>query len=419
MSSILLVLADDLTGAIDTGVQFASKGISTIVIHDIKLAHSLPTDPQVIIINTQTRNSSKDDAYVLISKVLSMIKKANITYIYKKTDSGLRGNVGAELQAVMDSYPNGVLAFAPAYPDTGRTVINGRLFIDGLPVSQSVFGRDPFKPVRFDCVSDIIHAQTQLKIVDSKDPQAFSQGIITLFDSISFLDLQEAAKEASLHSVALFAGCAGFAESLISCLPLISRPTVHISLSSPSLFISGSISEITFKQINYALAHGLHEIMIEPVSLLTDNFVTTSQGSCCISRTVELIREQGAALISAAKSSLEAELVYTFGSASGLSLENIKTIISRNLGQLLYGIYSVMPYVIPVIFGGDTLSQVLHAFKTIAIHPICEVERGTVLSQVTCKEGSLFLVSKSGSFGDTQSIARIRAFVSGLGKCQT
>ena len=71
-----------------------------------------------------------------------------LTIFYKKTDSALRGNIGAELSAALDGSGAGVLSFLPAFPRMNRTTAAGIHYIDGIPAAKSVFGQDPFNPVK-------------------------------------------------------------------------------------------------------------------------------------------------------------------------------------------------------------------------------------------------------------------------------
>lgn len=82
-----------------------------------------------------------------------------VPYIYKKTDSALRGNIGAELGALLRASGEQALPFLPAYPQIGRCTREGVHYIDGQPVAQSVFGIDPFEPVRHSRVADLIGVQ--------------------------------------------------------------------------------------------------------------------------------------------------------------------------------------------------------------------------------------------------------------------
>ena len=157
----LLILADDFTGALDTGVQFAEEGAATLVVTDPNYDFSPPPGGEnVIVFDTETRHVSPEAAYRTISHAVSLAKGAGISYFYKKTDSALRGNIGAELAALMDAAGAPRLHFVPAYPRMGRTTRQGIHYIDGIPVAESVFGRDPFNPVTCSNVTELIGMQS-------------------------------------------------------------------------------------------------------------------------------------------------------------------------------------------------------------------------------------------------------------------
>ena len=90
----MLVIADDFTGALDTGIQFSCFGISVYVLFELKQA-DLP-DAAVLIFDAETRHKSPEEAYAVIRETVSWAGKNQVSSIYKKTDSALRGNVGME-----------------------------------------------------------------------------------------------------------------------------------------------------------------------------------------------------------------------------------------------------------------------------------------------------------------------------------
>ena len=106
--TFLLIIADDFTGALDTGVQFAACGISTKVVVDPET--DLSGDrAQVLVVDTETRHLPAGEARSVVLRLAVRARKAGIPYIYKKTDSALRGNIGAELEAVAEQSPEGQL----------------------------------------------------------------------------------------------------------------------------------------------------------------------------------------------------------------------------------------------------------------------------------------------------------------------
>ena len=80
----LVIIADDLTGALDTGVQFSKKNISTIVTADLN-TEEISKDADVIVIDTESRHISAVEAKKRVKSVLSKFDKKKIKFFYKKT----------------------------------------------------------------------------------------------------------------------------------------------------------------------------------------------------------------------------------------------------------------------------------------------------------------------------------------------
>ncbi len=140
----LLILADDFTGGLDTGVQFAEKGIRTRVVTNPEADFELSAQGcQVLVVVAETRHLSKEQAYKIVYGIVKKGAQLGIPHIYKKTDSALRGNIGAELTAALDASGAKTLYFLPAMPGLNRVTENGVHYIDGVPAAESVFGKGP------------------------------------------------------------------------------------------------------------------------------------------------------------------------------------------------------------------------------------------------------------------------------------
>ena len=138
------VIADDLTGALDTALQFQKAGRRTIV---STRPGVWPTGGTVVALSTETRHVSAASAAAKVKAAFRTLPSGTTARIYKKTDSLLRGNIGAELRALCDAAGSGPLVFAPAYPTGGRTTIDGIHKLEGVPVADAAPGCDPLTPV--------------------------------------------------------------------------------------------------------------------------------------------------------------------------------------------------------------------------------------------------------------------------------
>ena len=107
----LLVLADDFTGGLDTGVQFAAAGIPTVVTTNPAYCAADHEEDTVLVVDVETRHLLPEKARQIVEQTIRAAIAHGFTDIYKKTDSALRGNLGAELQgadaAALDSGVSG------------------------------------------------------------------------------------------------------------------------------------------------------------------------------------------------------------------------------------------------------------------------------------------------------------------------
>ncbi|MGR6980178.1 four-carbon acid sugar kinase family protein [Testudinibacter sp. P27/CKL/0425] len=160
----MLVLADDFTGANDTGVQFCKKQ----AVVDVALNWEDNDNCQqadVTVVNTDSRAPNINDAKQRIKTVLAHYPTDNIT-LYKKIDSTLRGNIGAELETALEASNRKIALFCPALPNMGRTVQQGVCYVNRQPLAETEFATDPKTPIHSSEVSAILASQTALPILD-------------------------------------------------------------------------------------------------------------------------------------------------------------------------------------------------------------------------------------------------------------
>ncbi len=125
------MIADDFTGALDSGVQFAARGARTRVVTDPAYDFSqAEEDLQVLVLDAETRHLTPEAAYGVVFRAVEGALKNGFTYIYKKTDSALRGNVGAELTAVLDAA--GADSLAGLNPHCGENGMFGQEEIEEI-----------------------------------------------------------------------------------------------------------------------------------------------------------------------------------------------------------------------------------------------------------------------------------------------
>jgi D-threonate/D-erythronate kinase len=118
------LLADDLTGACDAAVQFAQRGFCSIVLLQEPAAHERY---DLVARTSDTRNDPAEVARSRVEAACSQFVRDCRRLIYKKIDSTLRGNLGAEIQAAVICCESSVVVICPAFPAMGRTLEDGWL----------------------------------------------------------------------------------------------------------------------------------------------------------------------------------------------------------------------------------------------------------------------------------------------------
>lgn len=363
MSPALLIIADDLTGANDTGVQFAKQGLDVLVsLRPSQDLQALAHDCQVLVVNTESRHLSPEEAYARVYAVAQQGVALGIPQFYKKTDSTLRGNVGAELAALLAATGEQALFFAPAYPKLKRTTRDGVHFVSGVPLSQTSFAKDVLNPLVDDFIPALLARQTDVpvRIFDEAAAPA-TQPTIYVVNAETEESLCQAAHH--LQQYRVLAGSAGLAEFLpVRAATTITAPRC---LSLPVLVVNGSRSEVSLQQIVCASAAGW------PV--LEARADTTSAQLSAL-----LAQEQGAILTTAPP----------FCEATPAT--RMAALVQQTLAQT--------PLATLIVFGGDTLAAIANACGWTTFRPLTEFLPGAPLVRVGGHE-ELTLVTKAGGFG--------------------
>ncbi len=139
----VLLVADDLTGAVDAGHGFARRGHRTVVAVSDRDIASDAGDPAVLVANTDSRYAEGDDARKAVARALGG-REAPV--VYKKVDSTLRGNVAGEVEAALEAWDADLAVVAPAFPAAGRTTREGVHQVEGRPLSETEYADDANPP---------------------------------------------------------------------------------------------------------------------------------------------------------------------------------------------------------------------------------------------------------------------------------
>ncbi|MCH4811606.1 four-carbon acid sugar kinase family protein [Vreelandella neptunia] len=142
----LAIIADDLSGALDTAAPFAARGADARVVISLEaLATTLEAWqgqwPAVIAVNIESRHLPSEEAALRVSEAVRLLTRVAPQQWFKKVDSTLRGQVVAECKALREALGLPLL-LAPAVPAQGRTVRHAEVWVDGTPLANTAYQQD-------------------------------------------------------------------------------------------------------------------------------------------------------------------------------------------------------------------------------------------------------------------------------------
>jgi uncharacterized protein YgbK (DUF1537 family) len=130
----LRVLADDLTGACDVGAELLPGPGGVVVQSALETRGPAAPRGAICVRNTQSRTLQPAEAARRVAAALGDVRPGWAGLVLKKIDTGLRGPLGAEIDATMDALGVEEAFVLPAIPEVGRTTLAGRQMIGGVPV---------------------------------------------------------------------------------------------------------------------------------------------------------------------------------------------------------------------------------------------------------------------------------------------
>lgn len=160
---MIAILADDLSGAAELAGIAAARGFKAAV----QTCFDSASDADVIAVDTDTRLLSEAEAARVVGRVTRQIMAAGPAWIYKKTDSVLRGHVRAEIEAILQVTGQSGCRLIPANPSKGRVILKGFYWIQGVPLHETLFAKDPVHPRTTSIVRDLLGPAPQIETPDT------------------------------------------------------------------------------------------------------------------------------------------------------------------------------------------------------------------------------------------------------------
>lgn len=410
----LTIIADDFTGSNDTGVQFAKRGLSTIVTTEIEKFSKSLLEREVLVVDTESRFDDQKAAYEKVHHVTKSLLGYGNSLVYKKIDSTFRGNIGAEIAACMDGAHSNFALMIPALPSNGRVTLEGNIYVHGKLLHETEIAQDPKTPVTKSYIPDIIGEQTDKRVAVVKKSEgiyteesllekiakAKNDGVeILVFDAETTDDLELLSTTiAKLPRDYILVGTAGLAEYLPSAYGLRNRKGI--------LSIIGSVSDVTRGQVDYARKNNEVEIIHFTVEIMFDEELRKDVITDIIER---LSKGEDVVLYTAASRQVIAN-TKAFAREKAMDDFAISDYIAKTLGEVTGIVMHKAKDNLAAIFitGGDTLIKIA---KELSIHGMVildEILPAIPLGKFVSDDFSdIKVVTKAGAFGTDETFSQI------------
>ncbi|MCC5895606.1 MAG: four-carbon acid sugar kinase family protein [Alkalibacterium sp.] len=394
MKLTCLVIADDFTGANDTGVQMKNRGLPV----QVNVNPSTVQPDHSVVLDTETRHSNSKEAYEKVRHVTrSLLREHSYDLVYKKMDSTLRGNVTEEIRAVAEVYQPDRLIFAPAFPEIQRTTVDGVQLIKGVPLLETEFARDPLSPVKVQNIRELMDELCE-KEVAHHTCEDIEKGWIDLthikchtFDSQTHEHLVAVVRSVIYtREKILWVGSAGLAHALFDVL----LPT------KPSLAVLGSISEVSLKQLKVA-----EEKDVQIYKLNVEDLGQTSDSSSFSTDIISLLNTGKDVILTAAKTKEDYRQTIAFGKSMGYSESQCSHYIQQILAKITREVLAQTHVSGLFLTGGATAISVMETLESTSVTIKEELSTGMVRSELN--DGlfkGLSIITKAGAFGHEEDI---------------
>jgi uncharacterized protein YgbK (DUF1537 family) len=365
------LIADDLTGACDAGVQFARRGLRTLVWLSVE---NPPASADLLALVTEGRSLAPEAARAAAAAACRRLLRLGRSILFQKIDSTFRGNPGFEVGGVMEAGSFALALLTPAFPALGRTVEQGWLRVAGSDESVHVASR--LRAQGLATVIEITPAECDRALAERRSTTA----AVAVADASTDDDLDRLARSwAAVQPRPLAVGSAGLARAIAGVVAGSSAETPPerrgTANAGPAVFVIGSTHPATRAQVEHLQSLGV--AVIRPQAM----------------RAARTLLSQGR----------HALILLDPARASAAALSVLPEVIQESpMGGL-------------VLCGGDTALVVCRTLEAQGIELEGEVRIGMPYGRlVGGPAGGLRVVTKAGGFGGRQALAEAAQFLSRL-----
>ena len=295
MSTVLGCIADDFTGATDLAGLLARSGVR------VSLRIGVPEDPPADtaafeVIALKSRTAPVAEAVEETRAALAWLRSAGARRFFWKYcstfDSTPQGNIGPVAEALMAELGTDQTIYCPAFPENGRAIFMGNLFVGRQPLAESPMKDHPLTPMRDSNLMRLLEPQVTRpvgladRLTVERGAEALraelerlkSEGVAhVVVDAVSNADLEVIAD--ACREMPLMTGGSAVAMPLPALylkdgtLAADAPRPVAPALAAETVILSGSSSAMTQRQVAAYLATGAPAFRLDPLALAEDGLV--------------------------------------------------------------------------------------------------------------------------------------------------
>jgi uncharacterized protein YgbK (DUF1537 family) len=371
-SPLVAVIADDLTSAADGAAPFLNRGLTgTICSRRIS-----QTQADVLSIDTASRNLDTEAAKRVVNHTMQSLTDA--TYLYKTIDSTLRGHIKEELNcayhSAIESGNYDAMVIAPAFADAGRITINGKQFVNGISVCESIYAKDPVHPATTSNIADLIDPLLDQPIIIPQHANsehinnALSQSSILILDADSQCVLNQQVSLIPTPERILWVGSPGIGIALAELIEPRLQKALQLNCTK-ILIVIGSANPASRAQAEFLESQGI------PLCNVTSEI----DSNCNIACLVPVKGHQSDPKIVLAHLTAQAN--------KAINIFEFDTIIAT---------------------GGETMDSILNSLAIKSFSLFSEIEPGFSVGQCTNDANNnkkpLVIAMKAGGFGSPSTL---------------
>ena len=410
---LLGCIADDFTGATDlanTLVRQGMRTVQTIGIPGQELSEALEAD--ALIVALKSRMAPVEEAVAKSLAALHWLRERGcrqFMFKYCSTfDSTERGNIGPVTEALLDALGSDFTVACPAFPEAGRTLFRGHLFVQDALLSESGMEHHPLTPMTDANLVRFLGRQTKLPVGLLRYDQvaagaaATRAGIDALRHAGTRIAIADALSNADLltlgeacRDLPLITGGSGIAlglpENFRRAGQLLSQNAATLeALSGRGVVLAGSASRATNAQVAAWRDAGRPALRIDPLAL--------ARGEAVVAAALAFAERDEPVLIYATSAPEEVRAVQ-----QQLGVERAGTLVEQALGEIARQLYEtgVRHF---VVAGGETSGAVVQALGVQALRIGEQIDPGVPITGAIGLEARLAL--KSGNFGGADFFAK-------------